>query len=155
MAFIKTYFRQMIDHTRSRTRLHSKGKIASNRSDHSTDQNEFRAYGDVEEGYGLLPLNLDSDLASTQYEEDYEVDIVAVHGLGGRRLRTWRNDKGEIWLQKWLPSSLPGARVYTYGYNSDLVFSSSKLGIDDFAWGLLDDLKHRSSGKVPSTSCLW
>ncbi|PVF97374.1 hypothetical protein CPB86DRAFT_815646 [Serendipita vermifera] len=50
------------------------------------------------------------------------VDIVAIHGLGGHRERSWtaKNDKnGKMWLKDFLPDDIPNARILTYGHNAD------------------------------------
>jgi hypothetical protein len=130
----------------SRARSRSRETGISERSDNKTNRDDE---------YGLLCLSPHLGSASENLKNAHAVDIVAVHGLGGQRLRTWKNNKGEIWLQDWLPTSLPGARIYTYGYNSDPVFSNSKFGIDDFARRLLADLLHRPDGKVPLFPAQW
>ena len=66
--------------------------------------------------------------------------IVAVHGLGGDWERTWTDDNGKLWLRDFLPSQLPNARVMSYGYNSEAVFSKGVIDIDDEAAMLLDRL---------------
>ena len=58
----------------------------------------------------------------------YPVDIVAIHGLNGDNRKTWEIE-GVNWLQDFLPQDLPGARVFSYGYNADVyTFGSSKGG---------------------------
>ncbi|KAH7411335.1 ribonuclease p/mrp subunit [Cadophora sp. MPI-SDFR-AT-0126] len=61
-----------------------------------------------------------------------EVDIVAVHGLNGDRLRTWTTQSGPspvCWLSHpdFLPRYLPQARVLTYGYNANISSLGSKI----------------------------
>ncbi|PVH80413.1 hypothetical protein DL98DRAFT_628851 [Cadophora sp. DSE1049] len=61
-----------------------------------------------------------------------EVDIVAVHGLNGDRLRTWTTQSGPspiCWLShpNFLPRYLPQARVLTYGYNANISSLGSKI----------------------------
>ncbi|CAG7853493.1 SubName: Full=Uncharacterized protein {ECO:0000313/EMBL:CCA76038.1}; Flags: Fragment [Serendipita indica DSM 11827] len=51
--------------------------------------------------------------------EDPTVDIIAIHGLNGHREKTWMTDDGVLWLRQFLPSSLPRARILTYGYDAD------------------------------------
>ena len=48
--------------------------------------------------------------------------IVAVHGLNGHREKTWtcNETSGDdvLWLRDLLPNRIPGARVWTWGYDS-------------------------------------
>ena len=46
----------------------------------------------------------------------------------------------DIWLRDFLPTSLPEARILTYGYNSGLVLGKSVSEIPDFARGLLENI---------------
>jgi hypothetical protein len=69
----------------------------------------------------------------------YHLDVIAIHGLNGNAFTTWTNKRGQLWLQDLLPHSLPGARVYTFGYDST-IFSQSKSDIGDFARRLLSEL---------------
>lgn len=46
------------------------------------------------------------------------VDIVAVHGLNGHREETWTDENKILWLRDLLPSKLPNARIWTWGYDS-------------------------------------
>lgn len=45
-----------------------------------------------------------------------------------------------MWLQDLLSKALPGAEIYTYGYDADLFFSSSIVDIGSCAKALLDGL---------------
>lgn len=47
------------------------------------------------------------------------VDIVAIHGLDGHRMKTWTAENGTLWLQDLLPGELPNVRVLTYGYDAN------------------------------------
>ncbi|KAH6951968.1 hypothetical protein DER45DRAFT_491815 [Fusarium avenaceum] len=85
--------------------------------------------------------------------EDYPVDIVAVHGLNGDAYSTWRHEPdGTLWLEDLLPDSLPGSRIYTYGYPSK-VFSQSVARVQEFARDLLvslrDTVENPAHGKRP------
>lgn len=73
----------------------------------------------------------------------YDMDVIAIHGLGGHPRNSWtcENAEGQVfWLQDLLPKALPGARIFTYGYNSEIFFSPSTANIDTYAKGLLDHL---------------
>ena len=66
--------------------------------------------------------------------------IVAVHGLGGDWQSTWTDENGKLWLRDFLPSQLPNARIMSYGYNSETVFTQSVEDITDTAMILLERL---------------
>jgi hypothetical protein len=84
-----------------------------------------------------------------QYASD--VDIVAVHSLGGDAYRTWQHENGFNWLQR-LHEELSGVRVYTFGYDSGMAFSGGPRGLNDHARYLLYLIKRaRPSHAV---SCL-
>lgn len=78
----------------------------------------------------------------------YDIDIVAVHGLGGHWKETWTNtseNRERLWLRDFLPSQLKKeanlrARVMSYGYNSEVAFSKSVSDIEDHAGALLHAL---------------
>ncbi|KAF3931486.1 hypothetical protein ABW19_dt0204811 [Dactylella cylindrospora] len=88
---------------------------------------------------GLVQLN-DPNLNVTDPTKRYELDVIAMHGLNGDIYRTWTKS-GNYWLQDQLPNHLPGARIFSYGYPSDLIFSKSVATIDDFAIDLLNRLE--------------
>lgn len=80
--------------------------------------------------------------------ERIDIDIVAVHGLMGNPYTTWTRGKdpnGTPWIMDFLPSQLPHARIFSYGYDSKFVRSSSVAGIPEFAMNLLAWLKLRRS----------
>src|SRR5277367_3733735 len=64
--------------------------------------------------FGLFLLNPQTvDTASIEgAQELYDVDIVAVHGLGGDAYKTWTHENGKLWLRDFLPDQLPGARIF-------------------------------------------
>ena len=73
----------------------------------------------------------------------FEVDIIAIHGLNGDAYNTWTHQQTQnLWLRDRLPQDLPGARIYTYGYPSHLLFSRSKAEIRDYALKLLIHLNN-------------
>lgn len=83
----------------------------------------------------LIPENLDDES-----QEGYNFDVIAIHGLGGHPRKTWTYDtsEGEIfWLYDFLPQALPGARIFTYGYNSEVLSSPSQEEIYSYAGRLL------------------
>lgn len=72
--------------------------------------------------------------------------IVFVHGLTGGRESTWTDrSTGCFWPEdtKFLPSEIPSARIFTYGYDADVMHfdkqvSQSRIG--NHAQTLLADL---------------
>lgn len=68
------------------------------------------------------------------------LSIVAVHGLGGSWQKTWTDENGKLWLRDFLPSQLPNARIMSFGYNSETVFTQSVEDIADTATSLLERL---------------
>jgi len=97
-------------------------------------------------GLRLIP-SLPLEPSTAPYNSD--LDIVAVHGLGGDFFKTWTkssNREGEkdiFWLSQLLPIDLPGARVYSFGYESRPAFSRSVATIREFAKQLLQSLLDR------------
>ncbi|KAF5535202.1 ankyrin repeat [Fusarium phyllophilum] len=66
------------------------------------------------------------------------VDLVAVHGLGGHLMKTWRHAETKAsWLEEFIPQDIKNARVMTYGYESHVAFSKSTAGVEEFAKDLL------------------
>ncbi|PVF97368.1 TPR-like protein [Serendipita vermifera] len=51
--------------------------------------------------------------------ENPVVDIVAIHGLGGHRERSWTAANGKMWLKDFLADDIPNARILTYGHGAD------------------------------------
>lgn len=70
--------------------------------------------------------------------------IIAVHGLGGDWLKTWKADDGAIWLRDRLPQLLAEkniqARVLSYGYDADFVFTRTINDIEIVARDLLNQI---------------
>jgi hypothetical protein len=77
---------------------------------------------DGKEHLGILPLTPSSDQA-IDTPGAYPGDIVAVHGLTGDAYSTWTHENGQLWLRDFIPKFLPDARVFSWGYNTD-VFGS-------------------------------
>jgi len=63
-----------------------------------------------------------------------------MHGLNGDAYKSWKHHNGTLWLQDLLPKSLPGARIFSYGYPSRFFFNKSVAGIRDYAQRLLSSL---------------
>ncbi|KAJ5958667.1 uncharacterized protein N7479_005817 [Penicillium vulpinum] len=53
-----------------------------------------------------------------------EVDIIAVHGLGGHRENSWTAANGVNWLHGLLPGDMPNIRVLSWGYSLATVKNS-------------------------------
>ncbi|KAI8659743.1 hypothetical protein NCS56_01192100 [Fusarium sp. Ph1] len=68
------------------------------------------------------------------------MDICAVHGLGGNAIDTWNaSDKGILWLRDYLPSSeyFNSSRIMTFGYDSDLTDQGTVAELDNWAESLI------------------
>ncbi|MCJ1475005.1 hypothetical protein MMC13_003665 [Lambiella insularis] len=89
------------------------------------------------EKYGLFLLHG----GSTADASRYNIDVVAVHGLGGNAYTTWTNGNGKLWLRDFLPDDMPGARIFTYGYNSAFAFSRETGTLREYARALLEDIR--------------
>ncbi|KAH0551024.1 hypothetical protein GP486_007617 [Trichoglossum hirsutum] len=74
-------------------------------------------------------------------------DIVAIHGINGHPYESWTRD-GAFWLRDFLPEEIPGARVFSFGYDAQVVFTTSKASLDAYARSLLNSLRSCRSGKV-------
>lgn len=73
--------------------------------------------------------------------QDANVDVIAVTGLGGHALGSFRSADGvSVWLRDFAPEDVPRARIITYGYNTTVVDSESNEGVHDLASTLLDRL---------------
>lgn len=73
--------------------------------------------------------------------QDAEIDIIAVTGLGGHALGSFRAPEGtSVWLRDFAPEDIPGAGFITYGYHSAVVASDSNQGVRELARTLLDEL---------------
>jgi hypothetical protein len=68
------------------------------------------------------------------------VDIIAIHGLNGDAYTSWEHENGTLWLRDLLPKDIPGSRIFTYGYPSQLLFSSSVAGVRDYSQRLLSSI---------------
>ncbi|KAJ5903949.1 hypothetical protein N7504_006332 [Penicillium tannophilum] len=79
------------------------------------------------------------------YDPEFaSVDIVFVHGLTGNRESTWTDKKSRIfWPKQLLPRDLPTARVWTFGYDADIIGAlktASSNTLRDHGKSLMHDL---------------
>lgn len=97
--------------------------------------------------YGLMTFTTFED-HDIELRHSYELDrrlfltsilsIVAVHGLGGGREKTWRHPaSNKLWLRDFLPSDILNARVMSFGYDAKTAFTKSVMNIDIVAEALL------------------
>ena len=103
---------------------------------------------DPNEGLKLLTSSAETSDNGSEY---YGLDIIAIHGLNGHPRNTWTSQSpgGEtFWLQDLLPASLPGARVFTFGYDSRTFFSESTSTMNAFARNLLDHLEFKRKSEA-------
>jgi hypothetical protein len=70
----------------------------------------------------------------------FPVDFIALHGINGHPWETWEHDDGTIWLRDLLPQSLPGARVWTYGYPASVFTGIYRGTARDNAHNLLEQI---------------
>jgi hypothetical protein len=98
--------------------------------------------------YGLFSLYEPPDGPSAS-DTNSSVDIIALHGIDGTPFKTWTytemdssgksgKSRDTFWLQDFLPDVFPGSRIYTYGYNAQILFSKATGEIVDFASTLLE-----------------
>ena len=91
------------------------------------------------ERHGLFLLS-EREPANEPIRELFDVDIVAIHGLNGDAYTTWEHENGTLWLRDLLPNSIPGSRIFTYGYPSQVFVSNSIARIRDYSLRLLSSL---------------
>jgi hypothetical protein len=123
--------------------------------DPSRDEEAFGLFRLYASGSMMDPI---SELATrsagpSETVAPYDVDIVAIHGLGGTAYKTWTHDNGRLWLRDFAPIQFPGARIYTFGYDSGIAFSRGTGTVGDFAKILLESIKlERQTPDVGATS---
>ncbi|KAJ3568871.1 hypothetical protein NPX13_g6271 [Xylaria arbuscula] len=107
----------------------------------------IRATQAIPERFGLFYLN--ESAPDSAQDDRYPVDIIAIHGLNGNADTTWTHENGTMWVRDILPGFIPGCRVYTYGYPSEVAFSSSLASVKDVSRGLLSAVRdlHEDTGK--------
>jgi len=73
---------------------------------------------------------------------DFPVDVVAIHGLTGGYESTWLDgDSGVVWLRDLLPTDMPGARIFSHGYNAEIFNSLSTGKVESFATQMLGHIQ--------------
>ena len=81
----------------------------------------------------------------------YEVDIIAVHGLGGHAYDTWTDHETKaFWLKDFLPDDIPSARIFTYGFPCHGAWTRSFANLSDFATmmnGYIWSMRYREKEK--------
>ncbi|KIW88778.1 uncharacterized protein Z519_10825 [Cladophialophora bantiana CBS 173.52] len=91
------------------------------------------------------------------YEPDTRpiADIIFVHGLGGHSYKTWCKDRNlqHFWPGLWLSKDpkIGKARLFTYGYDSQLLGPKSVSNIMGFARSLLFDMRYSRGNQENST----
>ncbi|KAM0345457.1 hypothetical protein ACHAPU_006384 [Fusarium lateritium] len=84
---------------------------------------------------GFTPFQRSSD-------EDCNMDVVVVCGLGGHALGSFKEKNGRfVWIRDALPSKFSNARILTYGYDTQLADSTSFQNLKDLGRGLMVDLE--------------
>ena len=91
------------------------------------------------ERHGLFLLS-EREPANEPIRELFDVDIVAIHGLNGDAYTTWEHENGTLWLRDLLPNSIPGSRIFTYGYPSQIFVGNSITRVRDYSLRLLSSL---------------
>lgn len=95
-----------------------------------------------------------------------DLDIVAIHGLGGDAFATWTSLNGHLWLRDSLPQALENppvdysygpddskiARVMTFGCDISVITKASSERSFTFAENLLSELKDRRQGQAVCSS---
>lgn len=77
------------------------------------------------------------------------IDVVFIHGRGGTRSTTWTNKDDVLWLT-WVGDSVPGARVWTYGYNSSFWKYPREDALEIHCTELLEECVKKGVGKEGS-----
>ncbi|KAF9889345.1 hypothetical protein FE257_007455 [Aspergillus nanangensis] len=87
--------------------------------------------------------------------ENPKIDFVFVHGLNPRgrtdhAFDTWRHANGIFWPKDFLPQDIPHARVFVYGYNSNISNpqAMSNASVKDHANTLLNLLDMERSPQI-------
>lgn len=69
------------------------------------------------------------------------LDIIAVHGLGGHPWRSWINNSSQaMWVRDFLAVDFPEARIMSYGYKPEAAVQDSLVNLTTLASDLLDNV---------------
>ncbi len=93
-------------------------------------------------GEGIIEIRADTFAEPTSLPF---LDIIFVHGLGGDRIGTWQTGPENFW-PRWLAAEFPGARVFTFGFNSGMlagILVGDGATLQDIASTLADALLSR------------
>lgn len=118
----------------------STGALQASSSSSSSSKPSNKNVPPPKEPYGLHEFTaLTATLKAHSISDgEFAVDIVAIQGLTGGCESTWlHEDSGVIWLRDFLPADMPGARVFSYGYNADIWNSKSVADWDNYATEML------------------
>lgn len=107
----------------------------------STRQSSLSPAREPSSHYGLLKLWPETS-DSIDPTVDQHLDIIALHGIKGHRTRTWTDPVTNLlWLRDLLPESIPGIRVFSFGYAAEVVGARGSGNIASFAGELLEDIQ--------------
>lgn len=95
--------------------------------------------------FGLFLLTTDS--GDDQLDPQVP-DIVAIHGINGDLYETWTHENGCFWLRDLLPRHFTKARVFSFGYDAQVAFTTSTADLRSFAQSLLGHLGRYRTGNV-------
>jgi hypothetical protein len=97
--------------------------------------------------YGLFEFELRQNQPNPPGPEQFLVDIIAVHGLGGDAYKTWTHPvTNKLWLRDFIPEFLPGCRVYTFGYPSKLKDIDTRARVQEYGRKLVSSVRDHLEG---------
>ncbi|RPB03800.1 hypothetical protein L873DRAFT_100119 [Choiromyces venosus 120613-1] len=94
-------------------------------------------------GPGVKQRRPNEGLTHFHMPENHDITIVAIHGLAGHMERTWTHKTtNNIWLKDNLPfaDDFKNARIYSFGYDANLIGSQSVATIGQIANNLNQSL---------------
>lgn len=92
-------------------------------------------------------LEMAGSMEDPQDFSNADVDIIAVHGLGGSPYRSWINkEANNLWLRHFLQVDFPKARIMSYGYKTEAALDNKTFHISLLASDLLDNIFYARSG---------